>query len=287
MKKSIVLIMLALFTLVGSASARTILFVGNSFTFGANSAVKRYKADTVTDLNNTGFGGVPALFKAFATQAGLDYEVSLETVGGKGLDFHYTEKLPLLDRAWDDVVLQSYSTLDQAHPGDPGILVKYAGMFVDLLSKRNPAARIYLNATWSRADMTYPEGTPWHGKPIQQMGKDVDDAHTLAAEKTPRVAGTIPVGLAWNRAMDKGVADANPYDGIAANQIDLWAFDHYHASAYGYYLEALVIFGRVTGRDPLSVGDKEKSIDDLGLDPKVIRALEQIAHDELAAHPSR
>jgi hypothetical protein len=38
----------------------------------------------------------------------------------------------------------------------------------------------------------------------------------------------------------------------------------------------------VTGRDPLSVGVKEKSIDDLGLDAKVIRTLEQIAHDELA-----
>jgi hypothetical protein len=278
----IVVLAAALVALSGGAWGKTILFVGNSFTFGQHSALKHYKANTVTDLNKTEIGGVPALFKAFADQAGLDYQVSLETVGGKGLDYHYTQKLPLLDKPWDDVVLQSYSTLDQDHPGDPSVLVKYTQLFSVMLHRRNPAVRIFLDATWSRADMTYPEGTPWHGKPIQQMARDVEAGYVRAQEKTPGTA-VIPVGLAWNRAMDTGIADPNPYDGIDANRIDLWAFDHYHASAYGYYLEALVIFGRVTGRDPLSVGDHEKSIDDLGLDPKVIRALEQVAHDQLAA----
>src|SRR3954471_10413893 len=80
---------------------KTILFVGNSFTFGANSAAHYYKPETVTDLNGPGangktVGGVPAFFKAFTKQAGLDYIVSLETVGGKGMDFHYAEKRVLL-----------------------------------------------------------------------------------------------------------------------------------------------------------------------------------------------
>src|SRR6186713_1067229 len=70
--------------------AETVLFVGNSLIYGARSPVKRYGADTVTDLNDAGFGGVPALFKAFTRQVGLDYEVSLEAAGGTGLDFHYT-----------------------------------------------------------------------------------------------------------------------------------------------------------------------------------------------------
>ena len=84
--------------------------------------------------------------------------------------------------------------------------------------------------------------------------------------------------------MDSGLADTNPYDGISAGSIDLWATDNYHASTYGYYLEALLVFGPVTGRDPLSVGIREKSIGDLSLDPAVIGKLEQIAHDELAEH---
>src|SRR6185436_20303612 len=95
------------------AAAKTILFVGNSFTYGALSPVQTYKANTVTDQNKTGIGGVPALFKAFAMQAGLDYDVSLETVPGVGLDYHYAEKRALIDSTWDDVVLQSFSTLDQ------------------------------------------------------------------------------------------------------------------------------------------------------------------------------
>ncbi len=66
----------------GAAAGTSVLFIGNSFLFGSGSAVRFYRADTVTDLNNEGIGGVPALFKSFAQQAGLDYDVSLETRGG-------------------------------------------------------------------------------------------------------------------------------------------------------------------------------------------------------------
>ena len=50
--------------------AQTILFIGNSFTFGGHAAVWKYRADTVHDLNRGGVGGVPALFKLFADEAG-------------------------------------------------------------------------------------------------------------------------------------------------------------------------------------------------------------------------
>src|SRR5258708_3406271 len=207
--------------------AKSILFVGNSFTYGELSAVKNYNANTVTDLNKTGVGGVPALFKAFAAQAGLDYDVSLETVPGVGLDYHYAEKRPLLDRKWDEVVLQSYSTLDQDHAGDPGLLVKYAGVFSDMLHRRNPDVKIYLTATWSRADMTYPRRTPWYGKPIAQMAKDIDAGYRLAAQKAPGIAGVVPVGLAWNRAMDARLADTNPYPATSTVRTDPWPSDNH------------------------------------------------------------
>ena len=96
------------------------LFIGNSFTFAAGSPVHYYRADTVTDLNGEGTGGVPALFESFTRQAGLDYEVSLETRGGSGLDFHLAEKAGVIgSRAWDKVVMHGYSTLDAAKPRDP------------------------------------------------------------------------------------------------------------------------------------------------------------------------
>ncbi len=274
---------------VSPVQARTILFIGNSFTFGANSAVHYYKADTVTDLNGPGangktVGGVPAIFKAFTREAGLDYTVSLETVGGKGLDYHLAEKRAVIDRPWDEVVMHGYSTLDQAHPGDPALLASSTRQISELLRARNASVKLHLLATWARADQIYPANAPavWKGKPVQQMGKDVHAAY-LAAAKGANIADVIPLGLAWNRAIDTGVAGADPYAGIPAGKINLWAWDSYHASAYGYYLEALLEFGRITGRDPLSLGDGETVADDLGFSRPQTHALQQIAHDELAA----
>ena len=77
------------------------------------------------------------------------------------------------------------------------------------------------------------------------MAGDVRHGYERAAH-APGVKEIIPVGDAWIRAMNSGVADRNPYDGIDAGKLDLWAYDGYHASVYGSYLEALVIFGSVT-----------------------------------------
>jgi hypothetical protein len=87
----------ALTLLAGPASARTILFLGSSFTYGAHSAAQHYRPETVHDLNGPDtrgdtFGGVPAIFKQFTLEAGLtDYDVSSELVGGKGLDYWQTQ----------------------------------------------------------------------------------------------------------------------------------------------------------------------------------------------------
>ena len=269
--------------LVGAARADTILFVGNSFTFGAYSPVWKWRADTVTDLNGEGIGGVPALFKRFTEEAGLDYAVSLETHPGIGLDWHVANAMPKIDRAWDHVVLQSLSTLDAAKPGDPGKLVESSSVLVRAMRARNSKVDIRLTATWSRADLTYKGATPWTGKPIAAMSDDLRKGYDAAARATPGVAGVIPVGDAWTRAMRDGVADPDPYDGTAFGQIDLWAFDHYHASAFGYYLEALMVFGAVTGRDPTSLGKTETAARELGFSPTQTEALQKVASAELAA----
>ena len=57
---------------------------------------------------------------------------------------------------------------------------------------------------------------------------------------------------------------------------------HYHGSAYGYYLEALIIFGSLTGRDPRSLGENECSAYELGLSRPQVKALQQVAFDQLA-----
>jgi hypothetical protein len=266
----------------------TLLFIGNSFLFGTGSAVRFYRAHTVTDLNGGGIGGVPALFKAFTTQAGLDFTVSLETASGKGLDYHFAEKADLIGRPWDRVVMLGFSLLDRDKPGDPALLIKSARQVAELLHRHNPQVDIRLIATWSRADQVYPEKGHWHGKPIGQMARDIRAAYDRAATGTPLIRGVIPVGEAWNRAFETGVADPNPYDGIAYGQLDLWTYDHYHPSTYGYYLEALMVFGDLTGLDPRSLGRKERSAFELGLSQTQAAALQKVAFDELTAqHPGR
>jgi hypothetical protein len=268
------------------AQPRTILFVGNSFTQGAHSAVARYGTDRVEDLNGDGYGGVPALFATFAGEAKLDWKVSLETQGGKTLGFHYDERRARLDRKWDAVVLQELSTLDRANPGDPAGYYRYAPLLADLFRARNPAAQIWLMATWTRADQSWLPAGHWYGKPVETMALDLRAAADTLCRQSPKFAGVLPVGTAWNRAFAAGVADANPYDGLSFGQVDLWTYDQYHASIAGYYLEALVVFGRITGTDPRTLGRAEKAASDLALDPRLTEKLQAVAADELAVPDS-
>lgn len=268
-----------------SAPATSILFIGNSFTYGdpagAAPLVKSFRPGTVTDLNGSTIGGVPALFKAMTVQAGLHYDVSLETMPGVGLEAHYDKKLSVISQPYDVVLLQSLSTLDKARPGNPELLIKYSGLLAQTLRAQNPKVDIRLVATWSRADQTYKAGGAWYGAPIEKMALDVRRAYDSAAASTD--VKVIPVGQAWNRAFSAGVADANPYDGISPGQVNLWAPDAFHGSAHGYYLEALTIFGHVTGRDPRSLGADEPVAREIGIDAATAGALQRVASEQLAA----
>ena len=265
-----------------AARPRSILFIGNSFTQGAHSAVKRYRNNTVVDLNGDGYGGVPALFKLFAAESGLNYAVALETDGGKTLGFHWNQRRQLVSRQWDVVVLQELSTLDRDRPGDPTDYRTYAPQFAAMFVRNNPRVDIYLMATWSRADLVYQPGSPWSGKPITAMAQDLRRAADGVRALSPAFRGVLPVGEAWNRAIASGIADPDPYNGVAFGQVDLWTYDHYHASIFGYYLEALIVFGRVTGLDPTRLGANERAADDLGIDPRVAVQLQQVAKAQLA-----
>ena len=55
--------------------------------------------------------------------------------------------------------------------------------------------------------------------------------------------------------------------------------------AYGYYLEALLDFASITGKDPLTLGKNESVAEDMGFSAAQTTTLQQIAHDEMAARP--
>lgn len=258
----------------------SVLFIGNSFTAGMHAATWRYRASTVHDLNHDGVGGVPALFELFAEESGLKYTVSVETLPGKGLADHYQNRKSTLDQRWDTVVMQEYSTLDPHNPGDPQRFDKYARRLARLFAARNPGVNVWLLATWSRPDMTYRKNSPWHGRPIIAMAEDLQKAYAGAAQSSPYIRGVIPVGRAFNRAIAEGVADPDPYDGIDYGKVNLWAYDNHHASVYGYYLEALMDYAVITGRDPRKLGGKEQAAVELGLSTDQAEALQKVAYEQ-------
>lgn len=263
-------------------AATSVLFIGNSFTYGHGSAVRFYRADTVRDLNREGQGGVPALFKSFTQQVGLDYDVAIETRGGTGIDWHVANRLSVItQQPWDIVVAHGFSTLDAKKPGNPEQLVQTAQQLAQALQAKNPKADLRLEATFPRADETYGPKGAWYGKTIGDMAKDVRAGYDLAAKSSPVIKGVIPVGEAWVRAMDAGVADNNSLDGTDAGKLNLWTYDNYHASTAGYYLKGLVVFGALTLQDPRALGGNECSGFELGLSVPQIKALQQVAYDQL------
>ncbi|KQW46389.1 MULTISPECIES: hypothetical protein [unclassified Roseateles] len=215
-----------------------VLFVGNSFLHGHVPPVLHYNAARVTDLNGSGYGGVPGVFKQLADDAGVAVDVASELVSGQTLQFHADEKRSLIaSRPWD---------------------------------------------TWARADQVYrAPGGRWAGQTLEAMQAELHAAYAQAMARATCIAGVLPVGDAALRAMQEGVADRNLYDGVAAGKSSLWADDHYHFGAWGSYLEALVIFGQLAGRDPASLGATNRAGRDLGLSAAQIEAAQGVASRQL------
>ncbi len=179
----------------------------------------------------------------------------------------------------------------------------------------NPNTKIYLTDTWARPDMVYahknivddptsPDGSPIvdtsGGHPngtaatlyynnLQGMTTDLHNTINAAAAANPGFAGVIPVGDAFQSAFNQGLVQTSGFydaNGVyvpqsATGPVDLWWKDGLHASMYGSYLDALVQFGTITGKDPLSLGVSEQAAIDLGIDPGTARMLEGVASQQL------
>jgi hypothetical protein len=265
------------------------------------------------------WGGVPGIFKAMTDQAGLAYDVRHSLRGGATLRGHLINSNPagwdmranIASDRWDVVVLQGNSTeaLNRADGSFPQFnsYVGLLGRFItdgaafsyrerDLYTggtnnlriipanpNANPDAQIYLYQTWARPDLTYPPGEAYSGEPLETMANDLVDAYDAAALANPIVAGVVPVGEAFMRAIDDGVAMRNPYE-PTPRALDLWwEEDQFHSSVYGSYLSALVMFGSLTGIDPASFGATEKAANDLGIHPLDAMQLQRVASKQLAA----
>lgn len=232
-----------------------------SFTHGNVQPALSYNKGAITDANNKGYGGVPGIFKKLV---GAKYNVTIEAISGQTLQYHLANRAGVIGNSkWDVVVLQEYSTkpLPKARGGDPAVFQKGAKGIVDLVrNKAGKDTKIWLYQTWARPDQVWPKGAAYHGLkfPLVAMVQDLRAAYAKVAKELG-VTGVVPVGDAFLRAIDGGLADRNPYTGIGKGLINLWAKDNYHASKYGSYLSAVSFYARITGADPRKLPTGEGS----------------------------
>lgn len=160
MMKRFVFLLLGLPVLLAASALQaepiSVLFVGNSYTFGRVDPVMSYNSANVRDLtaamaaaNATGsnafephpWGGVAGIFKQFTVQAGLDYDVALSTRNAASLRGHFLNtntagwdlRGNIASQTWNQVVLQEQS--DEALPKQPGLASNpaYFNTYVDLI----------------------------------------------------------------------------------------------------------------------------------------------------------
>lgn len=172
--------------------------------------------------------------------------------------------------------------------------------------KPNPAVTLYetqplANYGYTSADpnkpifgsSTGPAGSiyaPYVGdaNPNAAMAHDLHNAYEAAAagynaaNPVGSHVGVALAGDAWITAMNQGIAVSDPYlANPPADEVDLWDSDvldaccttpiGYHPSVYGAYLNALVLFDRITGVDPDMLAAEFDPTKPLYLDSRVPR----------------
>jgi hypothetical protein len=185
----------------------------------------------------------------------------------------------------------------------------------------SPHTKVYLTQTWARPDMVFPhlatvpnadypavpDGRPivdttnpdfpdgfpdtlyYESEGLARMTLDLHASFSSKAASNPGFAGVIPVGDAFQRALDEGIAKRDHFYGASgvytlpqrSDPINLWWDDYLHASKYGSYLSALVLFGAITNIDPWSFGASEQAASDLGIAPGDAVRLQRVASDQL------
>jgi hypothetical protein len=174
----------------------------------------------------------------------------------------------------------------------------------------NPNAEVYLYQTWARPNLVdgafvtetdeitgavtrladLSQNTQYAS--LEEMTADLVAGYAqtvtqAAADGTAGFAGVAPVGEAFLRAVQDGLATRDFWapDAQTDGLIDLWFDDGTHASKYGSYLSALVMFGTLTGKNPSLFGVNEVSARDLGIDGRDAVALQRVAALQLNMDP--
>lgn len=196
---------------------KSILFIGNSFTF----------------MND-----MPLTFKAIAEAKGKKVYIDTVVEGGKNLDYHASraetfEKIK--SRKWDFVVVQGHSN-ELAQP-DVKVDLKtlpHAEKIIDSIRQNYSCTQVVLYMTWG-----YKYGNHmWN--PIatyDSMQLRIKNQYLRFADLLD--ARVCPVGEVWKSIRDN-------YAGI-----NLYDPDNHHPSPAGSYISACTFYASIFGESPL------------------------------------
>jgi len=298
------------------ATTNHILFVGDSFTHGRYLPVRTYNSANDTDENygQTGaraettaepgpYGGIPGIFSKFAVEAGLSYAVAIEAISATSLANNYIDASSVIDLStWNTVVLQEVSArpLTVALSGDstsnPSNFCGSVATIEAGVHAVAPTAKIFLYETWPRADEAEALGASTYSANLTALANQYHNVYYSAMLNDGKIADVAAAGDAWLAAINAGIVSANPYTTTTGNF--LWygcntvnspvitCPDEMHPSIYGAYLSTLVLFYRITGVDPRTLGGSELAAAALGISSTMAVSLQQQAYTQVTTGTS-
>jgi len=293
-----------------------ILFVGDSFTHGRYLPVRTYNSANMTDENYglTGaraeqtsepgpYGGIPGIFKEFTAEAGLSYTVAIEAISSTSLNNNYAAASSVIDQSsWNTVVLQEISTrpltvaLSGDATSDPNNFCNSVQTIETGVHAVAPTAKIFLYETWPPADTAEALGSSTYSANLAALANQYHNVYYSAMSNDGKIADVAAAGDAWLAMINAGLAISDPY--ITSSGTLLWygengtnnptisSPDYHHPSIYGAYLSSLVLFYRVTGVDPRTLGSSEAAAAALGISSSVAVSLQQQAYTQVTTGTS-
>lgn len=253
------------------------------------------------------WGGIPGVFAELASEAKVPYDVHIEAISATTLAENYEAARDVIAQPlWDSVVLQEASfepisaSLSQDPKSDPQAFCEAVTTIERGVHEVASQADIYLYSTWAPADTAYLDTTldarsfsdEGFRRSLEALTVAYRDAYIGAARYDGNIRGIAPVGDAWALAWREGIANPDPFAGSAPGVALSFGYlagsqpstkdvptdaGFHHPSKYGAYLNALVLFGTVTGTDVRMFGEHEQAAEDLGISGQIAVALQHVA----------
>jgi hypothetical protein len=268
-KRSIHLLLL-LVSICSAYAENKVLFIGNSYTFGAG-----------------GTQSVPKIFDALAVAGGQEAPlVEMCTTGGTDYKFHYEKsQASIAQEPWTHVILQNHSTRP-THVSHIDEHIKYGTLLYDSVIENNTDTQVMLYMTWARAAnhplISGKSTSKSFASCDEMLGELRTGYNALAAsinsahpDRKPVVVN--PVGEAWMH-VGGNLPSSDP------EFIDLFDKDNHHGDDRGYYLSACVHYSMIYNKSPEGLY-QEAPVQALGLNVSADEAafLEKTAWDTVSS----